>query len=580
MASPAMAGGHPATSLEFPPLPSFAQMAAKSPTAQPRKSFVDAAAGSERAAPAIAFRQSSTHRGEPAIFFTEEEINIMAAPFKLALVGKFSFGRPPIDVIRKFFVALGLKGTVDISLLDPRHILIQLYLEEDYTRIWLRQSWFIDGRAMRVFKWSTTFHSSEESPIVPVWVSLPFLPVHYMKCKEALYSIAATIGKPLRIDHATAAVSRPTVARVLIEYDISRPLLKRLWIGEKDTGFWQYIVFEKVPRYCAACKHVGHSDDTCYIKKPELRKADCVDPVRQTVVPDGEGNKTKTPVKTQYVQKADNRNQSMVANEAATAVPPVADNGPTTSAEPREAPNEVPTAEATKVTIYDLPAVADIPPPSTVTQPSVVCAFPEPTCSDLVPAVPLSSDHVAHVGMTTGDISDAVETSDDEETSDEEETSDAEQQHLGYHDPGRPGPDPDFSNSQQSSMKGFDIISGLDYSRYFYGTNSPGALAIQCAPHDVAPLCTLNTQCTDVPEVSSATNTLLDRIGKSHRIEDHSNSSDDGCGDIRCGNSDSEILEDAVIEKLGGRRIITSTEGFTEVTPRKGSKTNRRRRRY
>ena len=198
---------------------------------------MDAAAGSQRAAPAIAFRQSSIHRGEPAIFFTEEEINIMAAPFKLTLVGKFSFGRPPIDVIRKFFVALGLKGNVDISLLDPRHILIQLHLEEDYTRIWLRQSWFIDGRAMRVFKWSTTFHNSEESPIVPVWFSLLFLPVHYMRCKEALYSIAATIGKSLRIDHATAAVSRHTVARVLIEYDISRPLLKRLWIGEKDTGF-------------------------------------------------------------------------------------------------------------------------------------------------------------------------------------------------------------------------------------------------------------------------------------------------------------------------------------------------------
>ena len=93
--------------------------------------------GSQRADPAIAFRQSSTHRGEPVIFFTEEEINIMAAPFKLSLVGKFSFSHPPIDIIRKFF---GLKGNVEISLLDPCHILIQLHLEEDYTRIWLRQS--------------------------------------------------------------------------------------------------------------------------------------------------------------------------------------------------------------------------------------------------------------------------------------------------------------------------------------------------------------------------------------------------------------------------------------------------------
>ena len=87
--------------------------------------------GSQRADPAIAFRQSSTYIGKPAIFFTEKEINIMAAPFKLSLVGKFSFCRPPIDVIRKSFVPLGLKGNVEISLLDSRHILIQLHLEEN-----------------------------------------------------------------------------------------------------------------------------------------------------------------------------------------------------------------------------------------------------------------------------------------------------------------------------------------------------------------------------------------------------------------------------------------------------------------
>ncbi|KAL9459047.1 hypothetical protein AB3S75_002435 [Citrus x aurantiifolia] len=544
-------------------------MAAKSPTAQPRKSFVDAAAGSERAAPAIAFRQSSTHRGEPAIFFTEEEINIMAAPFKLALVGKFSFGRPPIDVIRKFFVALGLKGTVDISLLDPRHILIQLYLEEDYMRIWLRQSWFIDGRAMRVFKWSTTFHSSEESPIVPVWVSLPFLPVHYMKCKEALYSIAATIGKPLRIDHATAAVSRPTVARVLIEYDISRPLLKRLWIGEKDTGFWQYIVFEKVPRYCAACKHVGHSDDTCYIKKPELREADRVGPVRQTVVPDGEGNKTKAPVKTQYVQKTDNRNQSAATHEAAThsdqnnstVASPVVQDVPTTNAETSEALNEGTTIEATPIIISDPPAVADVPPPSTVTQ---------PTCSDLVPAVtsvdstvttptplaglvPLSGDHAARVGITAGDLIYRATPAGDP-----------------YRHQGR------FYRSSSSQT-----VSSCDT---FPDIPTTDVLAIQCAPHDAAPICTFNTESTDVPEVSPAPNTSKDRIGVSYRFEDYtdtgSGSSDGICEDVCIGISDSELMEGKFIERLGGQRIITSTEGFTEVTPRKGFKRNRRRRPY
>ena len=95
------------------------------------------------------------------------------------------------------------------------------------------------------------------------------------------------------------------------------------------------------------------------------------------------------------------------------------------------------------------------------------------------------------------------------------------------------------------------------------------------APYDDAPLCTLNTQCTYLPEVSP-----VDRIRKSHRIEDYNNSGDEFCGDVRCGNSDSEMMEDAIIEKLGDQRIIRCTEGFIEVTPGKIFKIYCRRCRY
>lgn len=95
-----------------------------------------------------------------------------------------------------------------------------------------------------------------ESPIVPVWVALPYLPVHYIHCKPALFSIAAAIGTPLRVDHATASVNRLSVARVLVEYDVSKPLLPRIWIGEKDSGFWQDVVFERVPAYCSQLRHL------------------------------------------------------------------------------------------------------------------------------------------------------------------------------------------------------------------------------------------------------------------------------------------------------------------------------------
>lgn len=57
-----------------------------------------------------------------------------------------------MDVIRKFFDSLGLKGHSYISLLDNKHVLIKLELEEDYSRIWIWQTWYVNGKSMRIFK--------------------------------------------------------------------------------------------------------------------------------------------------------------------------------------------------------------------------------------------------------------------------------------------------------------------------------------------------------------------------------------------------------------------------------------------
>ena len=107
----------------------------------------------------------------------------MDEPFKMSLVGKFSFSHSPMDVIRKFFFCLfGLKRT-QLVLLDNRHDLINLQLEEVCSRVWVKKTWHINGITMGIFKWPITFRCSEESPTVPVLVSLPYLPVHFIHCK-------------------------------------------------------------------------------------------------------------------------------------------------------------------------------------------------------------------------------------------------------------------------------------------------------------------------------------------------------------------------------------------------------------
>ena len=67
--------------------------------------------------------------------FSVAKIEAMVIPFKLTLVGKFSYNRPSMELICKFFTSLRLKGTFKVSLLDNRHVLIQLDVDDDYSRL-------------------------------------------------------------------------------------------------------------------------------------------------------------------------------------------------------------------------------------------------------------------------------------------------------------------------------------------------------------------------------------------------------------------------------------------------------------
>lgn len=101
-------------------------------------------------------------------------------------------------------------------------------MEEDYSRIWVRQSWYVNSRGMQVSKWSTGFRCLVKTLIVPVWVSFLYLHVHFVHCKSALFSISFAISTLLRMDHAMVLVNRPSIARVLVEYNVSWPLLPRI----------------------------------------------------------------------------------------------------------------------------------------------------------------------------------------------------------------------------------------------------------------------------------------------------------------------------------------------------------------
>lgn len=93
----------------------------------------------------------------------------------------------------------------------------------------------------------------EETPIVPVWISLPELPWHCYY-KEILTAMLSPVGKVLYLDNATVNKTRGRMARVRIQLDLTKDRPKHVWLGydEEDLnkGKWQSIECENLPAYC------------------------------------------------------------------------------------------------------------------------------------------------------------------------------------------------------------------------------------------------------------------------------------------------------------------------------------------
>lgn len=166
---------------------------------------------------------------------------------------------------------LKFKGRFTVSFMDYRHVIIRLFTEEDYTNLWLCGTINVGAAPMRLFKWSPGFSPKDESPIVPVWVTLKKVPL-YLYYVEALFELVKPIGRPLRVDNHTANLSRLDKVRVCVEIDLSKPLLKNICVKALDSNFTLNVHYEDLPNYCSFCSRQGHLEANCHVKFPEKKK--------------------------------------------------------------------------------------------------------------------------------------------------------------------------------------------------------------------------------------------------------------------------------------------------------------------
>lgn len=146
---------------------------------------------------------------------------------------------------------------------DFRTIFTEVTNDDDFKTVWFKRSIDVDGLVMWLQKWMPDFKPEEDSPIAPIWVLLSGLPFH---CYTWHYvkQILGPVGLPLSMDIATDYRTRPSMAKVRVEVDLTKPQLKYVWVGQENEtnplkGFMQKLEYEGVPKYCKHCRRLGHS---------------------------------------------------------------------------------------------------------------------------------------------------------------------------------------------------------------------------------------------------------------------------------------------------------------------------------
>nr|POE84935.1 uncharacterized protein CFP56_64328 [Quercus suber] len=150
-------------------------------------------------------------------------------------------------------------GRMDCVDLDKDFYLIRFGLVEDYDNVLKGGPWFVGGHFLNIRVWEPNFKpSTAVCNMVAVWIRFPELPIEfYALC--VLKEIGNAIGPVLWIDSNTAAGARGRYARICVQIDLNKPLVRQILL----KGQIQDIQYEGINSLCFSCGRVGHRRESC-----------------------------------------------------------------------------------------------------------------------------------------------------------------------------------------------------------------------------------------------------------------------------------------------------------------------------
>lgn len=118
---------------------------------------------------------------------------------------------------------------------------------------------------MVVIKWTLrTEKEKHEEESIPMWIHLTKVPLH-MFFWEGLSLIASHVGCPVKLYPETIACTSFEVAKVFVNVDVSKALLKEMDFSKDGEEFLVEFHYPWLPSKCKHCNKWGHIVRKCVL---------------------------------------------------------------------------------------------------------------------------------------------------------------------------------------------------------------------------------------------------------------------------------------------------------------------------
>lgn len=199
-------------------------------------------------------------KGIPTAQLRVDEIESESAKWKFAVILYVIGESPTISYLKNYLKSqCNITGNVEIYYHNDGYFVVKCESGAEKEKLLFEGPYMIASRPVIIKEWRANFCLEDEVlKEVPLWIRLPNLPLHCWSV-DSLSRIGSVIGRPLCADECTSHQSRISYARMLVEVDITKPLVYKIPItGENGLELLQQVYYEWVPLFCQKCQKVGH----------------------------------------------------------------------------------------------------------------------------------------------------------------------------------------------------------------------------------------------------------------------------------------------------------------------------------